>query len=63
MLIMLQALRRKKGMSQEDLSKLVGVTPGMVSRWERGKRTPKYQNLKKISEALECPIETLMKEV
>jgi transcriptional regulator with XRE-family HTH domain len=52
-------LRQKKGISQSELSKLVGYTQGYISLMESGERVPIYDNLLKISEALGCPIEEL----
>ena len=35
-----RAVRKKLGVSQSQLAKLVGVAPNSVARWERGDRTP-----------------------
>jgi transcriptional regulator with XRE-family HTH domain len=52
-------LRQKKGISQSGLSKLVGYTQGYISLMESGERVPTYDNLLKISEALECSVEDI----
>jgi DNA-binding transcriptional regulator YiaG len=37
----IRALRLKKGLSQKELGKLIGVSLGTVVLWEKGKITPK----------------------
>lgn len=37
---LIKSLRRKRGMSQTDLSEILGVDPTTVSRWERGRDKP-----------------------
>lgn len=48
-------LRRKKGLSQEELAKKLGVRRATVSDWENGKYMPSNQYLILLSEALETP--------
>lgn len=55
----LAVVRRNKGISQYELSKLTGYTQGYLSMFESGKRTPSYENLLKISEALGCSVEEI----
>jgi transcriptional regulator with XRE-family HTH domain len=52
----IKALRLQAGLSQQDLSTLVGVTSGIVSRWETGKASPQYPNLVALARALDCRI-------
>jgi transcriptional regulator with XRE-family HTH domain len=35
-----QKLRERAGLSQSELARLTGVTPGAICRWEAGERTP-----------------------
>ncbi|MBQ4430196.1 MAG: helix-turn-helix transcriptional regulator [Synergistaceae bacterium] len=37
---LIKALRREKGLSQEELGGLVGTEGNLVSRWERGASIP-----------------------
>lgn len=55
----LASVRRNKGISQSELSKLTGYTQGYLSMFESGKRAPSYENLLKISEALGCSVEEI----
>lgn len=45
-------LRRKKGFTQRELAKLVGVQPSMISRYEAGRVTPSFKKMKILAEAL-----------
>jgi transcriptional regulator with XRE-family HTH domain len=49
-----------RGMSQSDLSKALGVTPGLVSYWLSGKRRPGLDQLKPLSQLTGIPIEDLL---
>lgn len=36
-----RAIREGAGISASEAARLIGVTPGAVSRWERGQRAPR----------------------
>ena len=44
----LRELRKKKGVSQEDLAKLLGVTKSTISKYELGHRAMSIDQLKKV---------------
>ena len=50
----LQYIRKKKGMSQEAVGALLGVTKQMVYRWEHGQNKLSQQQIRKLSAAFEC---------
>lgn len=52
--------RKRKRISQEKLSELVGVSRQTVSRWEQGDSYPSADHLTKLSEVLDVPIDTLL---
>ena len=58
---LLKALRREKGLSQEELGDLVGTEGNLVSRWERGTSTPSLHYMHKLSEVFDKPVDYLMK--
>lgn len=52
-------LRKKKGMSQEDLALESGVNKNYLSDVERGSRNPTIVVIEKIATALEVSLSTL----
>ncbi len=44
----LKQLRKRMGITQEDVGKLMDVDPLTISRWERGTRKPMPVHLRKI---------------
>lgn len=49
---LIASLRKKKGLTQEQLGELVGVGYGAVSKWERGVNTPDKSIINQLSEIL-----------
>ncbi len=45
----IRALREKTGASQAVFARYVGVTPGLISQWERGEKTPSGPALKLLA--------------
>ncbi len=56
----IQALRTKRGLSQNELAERVHVTRQAVSRWENGETTPNIDTLKLLSRELDASINTLL---
>lgn len=52
-------LRRKSGMSQEQLAERIGVSRQAVSKWETGLSTPELDKLKALSECFGVTIDEL----
>lgn len=48
----LRALRKKSGLTQEQLAETVGVNPITISWWENDKFLPKTQSIKALAKAL-----------
>ena len=57
----LRKLRLKKGLSQGDLSKSLGVDRAYISNIENGRMNPTLSTLEKISVALEISSSELLK--
>ena len=53
-------LRKKKGLSQDELAEKLYVTRQAVSRWENGETVPNTQTLKLLSELFDVSINTLL---
>lgn len=58
----IKAIRRAKGLSQEELSIKLHVVRQTISKWEQGRSVPDSDMLLALSEALETPVSTLLGE-
>ena len=58
----LKAIRKAKGLSQEELAIKVNVVRQTISKWEQGLSVPDADMLISLSEALETPVSTLLGE-
>lgn len=58
----IKAIRKSKGLSQEELAVKVNVVRQTISKWEQGLSVPDSDLLIAISEALETPVSTLLGE-
>lgn len=59
-MVNLRLLRTRSGLTMKELAAKVGVTESAVGQWETGKRTPKYEMLLKLAEALDCSVADIM---
>ena len=53
-------LRKKKGLSQTELGKIIGAAQNTVSNWENNNREIDYKTLELLSNIFECSIEYIM---
>ena len=58
----IKAIRRSKGLSQQELAVKLNVVRQTVSKWEQGLSVPDADLLIALSEALETPVSTLLGE-
>ncbi len=58
----LKAIRKSKGLSQQELAVKLNVVRQTVSKWEQGLSVPDSDMLIALSEALETPVHTLLGE-
>lgn len=56
----LKELRKRKGISQGELAKLIEVHFTQVSRYERGETKPNAQAMTKLAKALDTTVDFLM---
>ena len=56
----LKALRKKKGITQEELAARLNVVRQTVSKWEKGLSVPDAELLIKLAEILEVPVSRLL---
>lgn len=57
--IRLYKMMRRRGLTQNDLMALTGITQAMLSRYMSGKATPSSYNISKLARALECSTDDL----
>lgn len=58
----IKAIRKSKGLSQEELATKLNVVRQTISKWEQGLSVPDSDMLISISEALETSVSTLLGE-
>lgn len=58
----IKAIRKAKGLSQEELAIKLNVVRQTISKWENGVSVPDADLLLALSEALETPVSTLLGE-
>lgn len=58
----MKAIRKSKGLSQQELAVKLNVVRQTVSKWEQGRSVPDSDMLLSISEILETPVSTLLGE-
>ena len=58
----IKAIRKSKGLSQEELAVKLNVVRQTISKWENGSSVPDSDMLITISEVLETPVSTLLGE-
>ena len=58
----IKAIRKSKGLSQQELEVKVNVVRQTISKWEQGLSVPDSDLLIALSEALEAPVSTLLGE-
>ena len=56
----IKAIRKSKGLSQQELAVKVNVVRQTISKWEQGLSIPDSDLLIALSEALETPVSTLL---
>lgn len=58
----IKAIRKSKGLSQEELAAQMHVVRQTISKWEQGLSVPDSDLLVSLSDALETPVSTLLGE-
>lgn len=58
----IKAIRKSKGLSQQELAVKLNVVRQTVSKWEQGSSVPDSDMLISISEVFETPVSTLLGE-
>ena len=58
----IKAIRKSKGLSQQELAVKLNIVRQTVSKWEQGLSVPDSDMLISLSEVLETPVSTLLGE-
>lgn len=58
----LKILRNEKGISQEELARLLGVSRASVTNYELGRNEASTQVLNRLSEIFNCSIDYLLRK-
>lgn len=58
----LKVLRKKKGLTQQQIADEIGVNRGSYSNWENGKREPNFENLSMLACIFDVSIDFLLSE-
>lgn len=58
----IKAIRKSRGLSQEELAIKLNIVRQTISKWEKGLSVPDSDMLISISEVLEIPVSTLLGE-
>jgi len=56
----LKFIRKQLGITRKELGKITGIDPSLISRYERGERTPTIDNLSIIAKALNISADYLL---
>ena len=52
----LRALRKRRGLTLREFGRLCGISGDELARYERGEKSPRQENIRKIADALGEPI-------
>lgn len=58
----IKEIREKNNLSQVELASRLGITKSAICSWEKGRYEPTAKNLKKLSKALDCTVDDLIRE-
>ena len=53
-------IREDRGLTQEELSEIIGVSRKTISNWETANKKPRLQDLLKLCDALSCDLDYLL---
>lgn len=57
----LKKLRREKGLSQDALSEILGISRQSISKWEQGNSSPDIENTEKLARYYGVSIDSIVK--
>lgn len=54
--------RKRAGLTQTELAKVIGVTQSAAGSWERGEAYPRVAKLKELADLYGCTVDELLQE-
>lgn len=57
----MRALRERRGLTRDELARLVGATGNAVYHWEIGRTHPHHDMYERVADALQASIDYLMR--
>lgn len=57
----LRDYRKAKGLIMKALGKIVGCTEATIANYENNRRSPDYEMMLRLSEALDCTVDELLR--
>lgn len=54
--------RKRAGLTQTELAKVIDVTQSAVGSWERGEAYPRVSKLKELADLYGCTVDELLQE-
>ena len=58
--VRIRTMRKSRGMTHEDLAKLIGQSASSISMYENGRREPNFETLESIADVFNVPLVSLM---
>ena len=58
----LKMLRKKQGLTQKEVARLLGTVQGVYSKWERGVYEPNYENLSMLACIFDVSVDFLLSD-
>lgn len=55
----IKRLRKNKGLKQQELAEILGIKRNTYSDWENGKTEPSFDNLVKLADFFNVPLDWL----
>ena len=59
-MVSIKRMRTHKGISQEELAKVIGVSQSAVCQWEKGNTKPSRDNMNAIAQFFGCKVDDLI---
>lgn len=59
-MLQLEKVRKRKGINQGELARMVGCSQASICKFESGEMKPSFDTLVKLAQVLECSLDDLV---